>query len=86
MHKDHTNKSPDNSKICTNKVEDMKQTWQSHPAIFSKLINKAKQANTTLYRITEILAKKKHFEDGDVINKCLVLASNSLFSKFKNTT
>jgi hypothetical protein len=33
----------------------------------SNLINKAKEANTVLYEITEILAKKKHVADGDMI-------------------
>jgi hypothetical protein len=56
---DYTSKSPDNSKICTNKVEDMKQTFQSHQATVSNLINKAKEPNTVSYEITEILAKKK---------------------------
>ena len=83
VHKDYTNKSPDNSKICSNKDEDLKQILQSHQTTFSKPINKAKEANTTLYRITEILAKKKRFEDGDVINKCLSLASKSLFNILK---
>jgi len=38
-----------------------------------------------LHEITEILAKKKHVADGDMIKKCLVLASNSLLNKSKNT-
>lgn len=67
LYKDYTSKSPDDSKICTNKVEDMKQTFHSHQATVSNLINKAKEANTVLYEITEILAKKKHVADGDMI-------------------
>jgi hypothetical protein len=85
-YKDCTSKSPNNSKICTNEVEDIKQTFQSHQATVSNLINMAKEANTGLYEITEILAKKKHVADGDIIKKCLVLSSNSLLNKSKNTT
>jgi hypothetical protein len=36
--------------------------------------------------MTEILAKKKHVAGDDIILKCLVLASNSLLNKSKNTT
>jgi hypothetical protein len=86
LYKDYTSKSAENSKICSNKVEDMKQTFQSHQATVSNLINKAKDANTVLYGITEIMAKKKHVADGDMIKKCLVLASNSLLNKSKNAT
>jgi hypothetical protein len=32
------------------------------------------------------LAKKKPFEDGNVIKECLVAAGNSLFNEFKNKT
>jgi hypothetical protein len=35
--------------------------------IVSNLINKAKESNTVLYEITEILAKKKHVADGDTV-------------------
>lgn len=86
LYKDYTSKLPNNSKICSNKIEDLKQTFQSHQATFSNSINKAKEANNVAYKITEILAKKKHFADGDMIKKCSDLASNSLFNKSKNTT
>ena len=69
LYKDYTSKSRDNSKICTNKVEDMKQSFQSHQATVSNLINKAKEAIAVLYEITEILVKKKHVADGDMIKK-----------------
>jgi hypothetical protein len=32
------------------------------------------------YKITEILAKKKPFEDGKVIKECLVVAGDPLFN------
>jgi len=80
LYKDYTSKSPDNSKICSNKVEDVKQNFSHVKQQFlqrdiemtsvktvSNLINKAKEANTVLYEITEILAKKKHVADGDMI-------------------
>ena len=67
LYKDYTSKSPDNSKICSNKVEDNKQTFQTHQATVSSLIKKAKEANTVLYKITEILPKKKHVADDDMI-------------------
>lgn len=86
LYKDYTSESPDNSKICSNKIEDLKQTFQSHQATFPNSINKTKEANTVAYKITEILVKKKHFADGDMIKNCLDLASNSLFNKSKNTT
>jgi len=84
LYKDYTSKSPDNNKICSNKVEDVKQTFLSHQATVSNLINNVKEANTVLYEITKILAKK-HVADGDMIKKCVVLASNSLLNKSKNT-
>jgi hypothetical protein len=42
-----------------------------------------------LYKITEILAKKKKkkpIEDGNVIKECLIVTGNSLFNEFKNKT
>jgi hypothetical protein len=70
MHKDYISKNSNNSKICTNKVEDLKHNLTQCQAIFSKPINKAKVATIASYKITEILAKKeeeeeKPFEDGD---------------------
>jgi hypothetical protein len=53
----------------------------------SKPINKAKAVTIAWYKITEILAKKKKpFEDGNVIQECLVVAGDSLFNGFKNKT
>jgi hypothetical protein len=86
MHKDYISKYPDNSEIRRNKVEDLKHNLRSRQAIFSKPVNKAKAAIITSYKITEILAKKKPFEDGNMIKECLVVAGNSLCNEFKNKT
>jgi hypothetical protein len=87
MNKDYISKYPDNSEIWRNKVEDLKRNLRSRQAIFSKPVNRAKEATIASYKITEILAKKKKpFEDGNVIKECLVVAGDSLFNEFKNKT
>jgi hypothetical protein len=57
-HKDDISKYPDKNEIRRNKAEDLKRNSQSLQAIFSKHINKAKEANIASYKITEILTKK----------------------------
>jgi hypothetical protein len=88
MHEDYISKFSDNSEIHRNRIEDLKCNIQSCQAIFPKPINKAKTATIASYKITEILAKKKKkpFGDGNMIKGCFVVASNSLFNKFKNKT
>jgi hypothetical protein len=86
VHKDYISKYP-NSEICRNNVEDLKHNLQLHQAVFSKPINHNKVASIALYKITEILKKKKKkpFED-NVFKGCLVVAGDSLFNEFKNKT
>jgi hypothetical protein len=40
----------------------------------SKSFNRAKVATITLYKIREVMAKKKPFEDGNVLKECSVMA------------
>jgi hypothetical protein len=46
----------------------------------SELINKTKEVTIALYIIAEILAKKKPFEDCNVIKECLDVEGSSLFN------
>jgi hypothetical protein len=84
MHKDYISKCPDNSEIWRNKVEDLNRNLRLGQAIFSKPVNKTKAATIASYKIIEILAKKKKpFEDGNVIEECLVVVGDSLFNELK---
>jgi hypothetical protein len=62
----------------------LKRNLRSLQTIFSTPLNKTKAATIPSYKITEILAKKKPFEDGNVIKQSLVVAGDSLFNEFKN--
>jgi hypothetical protein len=46
----------------------------------SEPVNKTKDISIASYIIAEILAKKKLFEDGNVIKECLDVEGNSLFN------
>jgi hypothetical protein len=86
MHKGYVSKYPDNSEMRGNKAKNLKRNLRSRQAIFPKPIpiNKAKMATTASYGITQILAKKKPFEDGSVMKQCLDVAGGSLHNSFKN--
>jgi tRNA C32,U32 (ribose-2'-O)-methylase TrmJ len=54
--------------------------------MFFEPMNKANAVTIASYKITEILAKKKkkkHFEDGNAIKECLVMAGHAIFNEFK---
>jgi hypothetical protein len=69
----------------------LKRNLQSHHAIFSKPIYKAKAATIASYKITELTEEEEEEEeedreDGNVIKECLVVPGNALFNEFKNKT
>jgi hypothetical protein len=78
VHEDYVSKYPSNSEIRRNKFEDFKRNVLLCHAVFSKYkpINETKEVTIASYIIAEILARKKPFEDGNMIKECLGIAGN----------